>query len=189
MFSLALSPAIEPVVTKHALTTLHMPLNPPTRAKNYTWYSVMIVADNPPSLSTPPKMTSSVCQQYPCYSASHTPIMIRPPELRSRFSPSSRLFPTASHAERTSTLRPGYEALGGDLVLGSRAVACWNNATEDFGLQMSDMPSRFVTTIYDPNIDAKTTNASFSSTPLHLDPFFGGQTTWNLELGYLFCIG
>ncbi|CAM9397259.1 unnamed protein product, partial [Laminaria digitata] len=58
-------------------------------------------------------------------------------------SPSSRLFPTASHAERTSTLRPGYEALGRDLVLGSRVVACWNNATEDFGLQMSDMPSRF----------------------------------------------
>lgn len=47
-----------------------------------------------------------------------------------------------SHAERTSTLRSGYEPLGGELVLGSRAVACWNNATEDFGLQMSDMPAR-----------------------------------------------
>ncbi|CAM9426180.1 unnamed protein product, partial [Ectocarpus fasciculatus] len=58
-------------------------------------------------------------------------------------SPSSRLFPTASHAERTSTLRSGYEPLGSELVLGSRAVACWNNATEDFGLQMSDTPARF----------------------------------------------
>lgn len=58
-------------------------------------------------------------------------------------SPSSRLFPTVSHAERTSTLRAGYEPLGSELVLGSRAVACWNNATEDFGLQMSEMPARY----------------------------------------------
>lgn len=57
-------------------------------------------------------------------------------------SPSSRLFPTKSHAERTSTLRPGYEPLGGDPVLGSRAVGCWSNGTEDFGLQMSNIPSR-----------------------------------------------
>jgi len=47
-----------------------------------------------------------------------------------------------SHAERTSTMRSGYEPLGAELVLGSRAVACWNNATEDFGLQMSDLPAR-----------------------------------------------
>lgn len=47
-----------------------------------------------------------------------------------------------SHAERTSTLRSGYKPLGAELVLGSRAVACWNNATEDFGLQMSDLPAR-----------------------------------------------
>ena len=73
----------------------------------------------------------------------------------SRFSPSSRLFPTASHAERTSTLRPGYEALGSDLVLGSRAVACWNNETEDFGLQMSDMLSRCVTPIFIKPFDSR----------------------------------
>lgn len=47
-----------------------------------------------------------------------------------------------SHAERTSTLRAGYEPLGGDPVLGSRAVGCWNNGTEDFGLQMSNIPAR-----------------------------------------------
>ena len=64
------------------------------------------------------------------------------PRRETCLSPSSRLFPTVSHAERTSTLRSGYEPLGGELVLGSRAVACWNNATEDFGLQMSDMPAR-----------------------------------------------
>lgn len=65
-----------------------------------------------------------------------------PHSLSPACSPSSRLFPTLSHAERTSTLRPGYEGLGHDLVLGTRAVACWNNATEDFGLQMSDLPER-----------------------------------------------
>ena len=58
-------------------------------------------------------------------------------------SPSSKLFPTLSHAERTSTLRAGYKPLGSELVLGSRAVACWDNATEDFGLQMSDLPARY----------------------------------------------
>ena len=142
------------MVTRQAPKAVHVSRNPSTRAKNY---SSMMAVNNPSSLATPPpcppEMTSSVVRKTNVARHLTSP---SPPEIRSRFSPSSRLFPTASHAERTSTLRPGYEALGGDLVLGSRVVACWNNATEDFGLQMSDMPSRCGTMISGPNAYPKT---------------------------------
>jgi len=57
--------------------------------------------------------------------------------------PSSRMFPTLSHAQRSTTLLSDREPVGHELVLGARNAACWNNATADFGLQVSDDPARF----------------------------------------------
>eukprot|EP00750_Incisomonas_marina_P013799 INCI17542.1.p1 GENE.INCI17542.1~~INCI17542.1.p1 ORF type:complete len:3776 (-),score=497.18 INCI17542.1:2420-13582(-) len=56
---------------------------------------------------------------------------------------SNYLFPTMSHAERSSTIQLGRQPLGNNLVLGARNTACWSNATEDFGLQSSPYPQRF----------------------------------------------
>ena len=56
---------------------------------------------------------------------------------------SNYLFPTMSHAERSSTIELGRQPLGNNLVLGARNTACWSNATEDFGLQSSPYPQRF----------------------------------------------
>lgn len=57
--------------------------------------------------------------------------------------PSSHLFPTLSHGERTATLRRGKQPQGMNLVLGARNHGCWSNSTADFGLQVSDEPSIF----------------------------------------------
>ena len=54
--------------------------------------------------------------------------------------PSSQLFPSLSHAERSSTIRRGKKARGHKLVLGARNTACWTNATSDFALQISPYP-------------------------------------------------
>jgi hypothetical protein len=56
---------------------------------------------------------------------------------------SNYLFPTMSHAERSSTISLGRTPQGNNLVLGARNTACWSNATEDFGLQTSPYPQRF----------------------------------------------
>ena len=56
---------------------------------------------------------------------------------------SSELFPSLTHAEMWSTKRLGRRARGFDLVLGARNAGCWNNATDDFGLQQSPYPARF----------------------------------------------
>lgn len=50
---------------------------------------------------------------------------------------SSELFPTLSHAERSSTLRRSRIAQGQELFLGARNTGCWTNETDDFGLQVS----------------------------------------------------
>jgi len=57
--------------------------------------------------------------------------------------PSSELFPSVTHAETTTTLRKGRIPRGHQLVLGARNFGCWSNSSEDFGLQLSDMPARF----------------------------------------------
>lgn len=54
---------------------------------------------------------------------------------------SSGLYPTMSHAERSSTLRKARIAQGQLLFLGARNSGCWTNATDDFGLQGSDQPA------------------------------------------------
>lgn len=56
---------------------------------------------------------------------------------------SSRLYPSFGHSEMTTTLRRGQAPRGGQLTLGSRNTACWDNSTVDFGLQMSRYPARF----------------------------------------------
>ena len=57
--------------------------------------------------------------------------------------PSSSLFPTLSHAERSTTIRKSRKARGHQLVLGARNTACWQNVTTDFALQVNPYPSRF----------------------------------------------
>merc|ERR1711871_236451 len=57
--------------------------------------------------------------------------------------PSSYLFPTLSHAERSSTFQLGKRARKSKNVIGARNTACWSNATGDFGLQSSPYPARF----------------------------------------------
>ena len=57
--------------------------------------------------------------------------------------PSSRLTPARGYAELVATMRANKRAAPPPLALGSRATACWDNATEDFGLQASRYPSRF----------------------------------------------
>ena len=57
--------------------------------------------------------------------------------------PSSSLFPTLSHAERSTTIRSSRKARGHQLVLGARNTACWQNVTTDFALQVNPYPSRF----------------------------------------------
>jgi hypothetical protein len=59
------------------------------------------------------------------------------------FAPSSRLVPTLSHAEMSTTLRRGRKPQQSQLTLGSRNTACWDNSTTDFGLQASRFPGRF----------------------------------------------
>ena len=57
--------------------------------------------------------------------------------------PSSSLFPILSHAEMQSTIRAKRIAEGLELYLGSRRSGCWSNATNDFGLQVSQYPAQF----------------------------------------------
>ena len=57
--------------------------------------------------------------------------------------PSSRLTPTQGQAELVATVRAGRRGPPPPLTLGSRATACWDNATADFGLQVSRYPARF----------------------------------------------
>jgi hypothetical protein len=56
---------------------------------------------------------------------------------------SSELFPIMSHGERPSTLRKNRIATGQQLFLGARNSGCWNNKTDDFGLQGSSETSHF----------------------------------------------
>ena len=56
---------------------------------------------------------------------------------------SSQLFPITSHGERPSTLRKNRIAQGQQLFLGARNSGCWNNKTDDYGLQGSSEPSHF----------------------------------------------
>lgn len=122
--------------TSHCICTRHIARN--LKFCNFDRFAVAHTVDSLPNSVFPPDtMWRSPLN---AYHADNCPIL----GCCSCRSPSSRLFPTLSHAERTSTLRPRYEPLGSDLVLGSRAAACWNNATEDIGLQMSDLPTRCV---------------------------------------------
>ena len=57
--------------------------------------------------------------------------------------PSSSLYPTLSHAERSSTIRSSRKSRGHQLILGARNTACWQNATTDFALQVNPYPARF----------------------------------------------
>ncbi|CAM9249368.1 unnamed protein product, partial [Phaeothamnion confervicola] len=58
--------------------------------------------------------------------------------------PSSRLFPALVHAVMPSTIGLGAPpSLYPELVLGARRTACWSNATDDFGLMVSGLPTRF----------------------------------------------
>ncbi|CAM9134493.1 unnamed protein product, partial [Chrysoparadoxa australica] len=70
--------------------------------------------------------------------------------------PSSRLFPSLSHAERASTKLPWKDPTGHDLVLGARATGCWTNGTEDFGLQMGSTPARFWMEMHSLPLDQST---------------------------------
>jgi hypothetical protein len=51
--------------------------------------------------------------------------------------PSSRLYPSQGHAEMPTTYRVGHRARKGELILGARNTACWDNSTADLGLQTS----------------------------------------------------
>ena len=57
--------------------------------------------------------------------------------------PSSSLYPTLSHAERSSTIRSSRKSRGHQLILGARNTACWQNKTTDFALQVNPYPARF----------------------------------------------
>lgn len=59
-----------------------------------------------------------------------------------RSNDSNKLSATLTLAER-STVRQGHIPLGNSLVTGGRASMCWDNSTDDYGLQMSSLPSRF----------------------------------------------
>ncbi|RHY68113.1 hypothetical protein DYB30_002543, partial [Aphanomyces astaci] len=56
---------------------------------------------------------------------------------------SRKLGVTYSHAERGSTVRKGRDGVASQPILGARQTACWDNSTQDFGLQLSSSPSRF----------------------------------------------
>jgi hypothetical protein len=56
---------------------------------------------------------------------------------------SAELTPSRRYGELAGTLRRGRHPEGGDLVLGARNSACWSNATDDLGLQVSPWPARF----------------------------------------------
>ena len=45
-------------------------------------------------------------------------------------------------AQRGGTILKGQEPLGFDRIFGHRNIACWDNSTDDFGLQTSEIPSR-----------------------------------------------
>ena len=45
-------------------------------------------------------------------------------------------------AQRGGTILKGQQPLGLDRIFGHRNVACWDNSTDDFGLQTSEIPSR-----------------------------------------------
>eukprot|EP01029_Cantina_marsupialis_P009699 TRINITY_DN2249_c0_g1_i2.p1 TRINITY_DN2249_c0_g1~~TRINITY_DN2249_c0_g1_i2.p1 ORF type:complete len:4493 (+),score=1584.60 TRINITY_DN2249_c0_g1_i2:343-13821(+) len=69
---------------------------------------------------------------------------------------SSRYSASLTHAERHSTIRPGREASGLNLSVGARQAACWNNATDDFGLQVSNYPARFWMEVHQLPLDPDT---------------------------------
>ncbi|KAF0700134.1 Aste57867_9322 [Aphanomyces stellatus] len=50
---------------------------------------------------------------------------------------------TYSHGERGGTVRKGRAAHPSLPSLGSRHAGCWDNSTQDFGLQLSPLPTRF----------------------------------------------
>ncbi|KAH9164316.1 hypothetical protein LEN26_000103 [Aphanomyces euteiches] len=56
---------------------------------------------------------------------------------------SRKLSASYTQAERGSTIRKGRLGEGLEPVLGARQTGCWDNSTQDFGLQLSSYPSRF----------------------------------------------
>ncbi len=59
-------------------------------------------------------------------------------------------------AEQSSTLRKGHVPLGNDLVIGGRRSICWDNSTDDFGLQASMFPSQFWDEVHALPLDTET---------------------------------